>query len=282
MSCIVQLALRPKRTTIRVVLHEPQKKDETDEEEVECPILQEPIASATLDRFPCPFLSCHPTYSAMTLPCGHTFHAMALTYHWARNLNVLCPVCRSGPERSQALAMNRLPCEWKYSMAARVRRERRRDRVEEEQRNHELALQHSQQHFPAVSVVPIVDLEIRLEAQVGGLPEAWSLRTRLMDAYETVVFEVLPDELLRIPYPVGTYIRLAPHTSMHILRPSRWFKIGSELEAPFSVGHDGGLISHIRLTLSDDVFACLVADIVMGRIMGGGESFQLVMLANEF
>ena len=282
MSCSVQLALRPKRTTMQVTLHEPQIGQPEDEETVRCPILQEPIAEATLDTFPRPFLSGHPTYSAMTLPCGHTFHAMALTYHWARSLNVLCPVCRSGPERGQTLAMSRLPCEWKYSMAARVRRERRRDRAEEEQRNRELAIQHTREQLSGIQMVPMIDLGIRIEAQIGVMPAVWNLQTRLMEFSDTVVFEALHDDLLRIPYPADTYIRLAPYTNMHILQPSGWFKVGADPGAPFSVGRSGSRFTHIRLTLTDDVFACLVADIVMGRILGGGESFQLVMLTDEF
>jgi hypothetical protein len=264
---------------MRVVLHE--QCPDADGEAVECPILQEPIAKATLDTFPRPFLSCHPTYSAMTLPCGHTFHAMALTYHWARSLSVLCPVCRAGPGKGQALAMSRLPCDWKYSMAARVRRERRRDRVEEEQRNRDLALQHGQLIAAGEisAMTPIVELGIRIEAQFGVVPAMWELRTRLTEFDDRVVFEVLPEELRAVPYPAGTYVRLVPYTSMHLLQPSRWFKLGAEAGTPFSVGRDGDAFTHVRLTLADD--ACLVADIVMAQIMGGGESFQLMMLENE-
>ena len=280
-SCAVQLALHPKRSSLRVLLHEPHVDE--DGGAIECPILQEPIATAILDRFPRPFLSDHPTYSAMTLPCGHTFHAMALTYHWARSRNVLCPVCRSGPEKGQALAMSRLPCEWKYSMAARVRKERRRDRIEEEQRNRDMAFQHGQLMAGEMpNMLPIVELGIRIEAQFGVVPAMCEFQTRLIEYNDRVVFEVLPEQLQAVSYPTGTYVRLVPYTSMHILQPSCWFRLGTDAGAPFSVGHLDGAFTHMNLMLTDDVFASLVADIVMARIMGGGESFQLVMLANEF
>ena len=128
MSIPVKLALRPKRMSLDVVLHQP------DTPEIECPILQDSIANATLDSFPRPYLSEHPTYSAVTLQCKHTFHAMALIYHWARSDGVLCPVCRAGP-KGQSLAMSRLPNDWKYSMAARIRREHKQDRIQEEYQN---------------------------------------------------------------------------------------------------------------------------------------------------
>jgi len=71
-----------------------------------CPILQEPINSAILPFMPRPYLSDSPMHTALTLECKHTFHAMALIYHWARNESVLCPVCRAGP-KNRRLALGR-------------------------------------------------------------------------------------------------------------------------------------------------------------------------------
>ena len=269
MSRTVHLTLRPKRTTMEVKIHEPAHPDD------ECPILQDQIATAKLDNFPCPFLSECPTHTAITLQCNHTFHAMALIYHWARNGSVLCPVCRAGQGKGQCLAMNRLPCEWKYSMASRIRRERRQDRAEEESLNQQVAMQHS------MIVVPAFELEIRIEAQIGVSPASWTLKTRLVEHSNSIVFDVPLEELRRIPYPPGTYMRLVPFTSMHILQPSNWFKTGVNPGSDFSVSyHEGGFL-HINLAMREDLFATLVSDIIMGRFMGGGEGFQLLMLSEE-
>ena len=168
-------------------------------------------------------------------------------------------------------------------MAARVRRERKRDKVEEELHNRQLALQHTGGVI-TTAIVPAVELEICIEVEPGGWPSSWVLHTRLVGINESVVFEVLPGELENIPYPPGTFMRLVPYTNMHILQPSRWFKSGMDPCSNFNVGYAAGdgPFTYIRLTLPDEVFAGLVADLVMGRLMGGGESFQLVMLGGEF
>jgi hypothetical protein len=269
MSCTLELALRPKRTTIEVRLHEPLSTDD------ECPILQDQIATAQLENFPYPFLHNRPTHTAMTLKCNHTFHAMALVYHWARNCNVLCPVCRSG-SKGQCLAMNRLPKEWKYSMTSRTRRERKRDREEDETHNRHLALQHTNS-----VMIPSMELEIRIEAQAGISPASWVLKTKLVELRNTVVFDVPLDELRKIPYPPGTFMRLVPYTNMHMLQPSNWFKTGMNPGNNFSAGSDAqGKFIHIHMTMPDDVFATLTADMIMGRLMGGGEAVHLYMLTN--
>ena len=267
--CLIQLPLRPKRSCLDVKLHEP------DSPEDECPILQDYIASATLDIFPRPFLSQYPKHSAMTLQCRHTFHAMALVYHWARSGNVLCPVCRSGPGKGQCLAMSRLPREWKYSMASRVRRERRQDRLDQELQNHQAALTHQQ---PSFLIIPPLELDIRIEAEIGVSPSTWIIKTRLIELQNIIVFDVPFEELRRIPYTPGTFIRLVPHTSMHILQPSNWFRAGVEPGNHFSVAYNGSGFMHINFAMQEDIFAALVSDLIMSRY---GEGFQLLVLADE-
>jgi hypothetical protein len=269
MTQTIQLFLRPKRTTMNVTLHEPLNQND------ECPILQDPIATAHLDTFPYPFLAQQPTYTAMTLQCKHTFHAMALTYYWARSGTVQCPVCRSGPGKGQCLALNRLPTEWKYSMAARIRRERKQDRMEEEQANRRLAVQHS------MVVVPAFELEIRIEAHIGASPSSWTLKTKLVELQNVIIFDVPAEELQKIPYTPDTLIRLIPFTRMHVLQASDWFRIGINPGSNFSVGYHTEGFMHIHLAMRDDLFATLVSDLIVGRLFGGGDGFQLLMLSDQ-
>lgn len=251
----VSLPLRPRSAPMVASLRIPTEDDE-------CPILQEPIASAVLDRFPRPFLAEHPAHTAMTLPCKHTFHAMSLVYHWARNGNVLCPVCRAGPA-GKRLTLNHLPKEWKHSMAARVRRERQQDLREQEEHNRQLAMQ-------SVHRPPALELDIRIEAEHGTQPPFWTVRTNIHTLQNTVVFVVPPDELRRIPYPPATHVRLVPFTALHMLRPSDWFKAGNPPGGDFGVGyHDAGF-QHMHLAVSDDLFATLVADVFMAQHLGDG------------
>ena len=93
-----------------------------------------------MEAMPRQYLSEEPTHTTMTLQYLHTFHAMAPINHWARNRTVLCPVCRARPV-NPSLVMGRLPKEWLYSMAARAWQEQKQDRVDEEQHDHQAAVQ---------------------------------------------------------------------------------------------------------------------------------------------
>jgi hypothetical protein len=116
------LALVAKRGGIKFTLAEP------DEGQV-CPITQEPIATSTLDFLDCPFDLEHPERKALCLPCQHTFAALCLVFHWARNDTVLCPLCRAGP-RGARLNLRCLPAHFRRQMGRRVRESKRRDQVE--------------------------------------------------------------------------------------------------------------------------------------------------------
>ena len=121
------------KAELKARLHEPN-------DDAECPILQESIKhSQGLEWFPRPFDASSPHLSAITLPCSHTFHGMALVYNWARNRNVLCPVCRAGPQQRQ-LVMSKLPRDWKYSMAARIRKGWKDDKQKAEEDNRQEAV----------------------------------------------------------------------------------------------------------------------------------------------
>jgi len=262
----VELPIRRSKLTVR--LHTP-------EPETECPILQQPIASAAFDLFPKPYLSDQSTHTAMTLPCGHTFHAMALVYHWARNRNVLCPVCRAGPQHQQ-LVMAKLPKEWRYSMAARVRREQKHDKSEEENSNRLVAVQLQQ------GTITMLDLTIRIEAEPGVSPSTWNLATQLIPFTDGIVFNVPFDELKRIPYTHDTLIRLVPHTSMHMLRPSHWFRAGSSAPGSnFTVNGDQRGFHRIHLTISEELFAVMVADMFMASSGSMRQGFHLLLLSEH-
>jgi hypothetical protein len=264
MNNSIEIPIR--RSKLTVQLHEPAP-------DAECPIIQEPIATTAFDLFPKPYLADRVTHTAMTLACGHTFHAMALVYHWARNRNVLCPVCRAGPQRQQ-LVMGKLPKEWRYSMAARVRREQKHDRVEEEIHDRQVAVQ--------IQQGVMLELNIRIEAEPGVSPPTWNLRTHLLPFIDGIVFSVPLDELKRIPYSQDTLIRLVPHTEMHMLRPSYWFRAGSTAPGSnFTVNSDHRGFHRIHLTVSEELFAVMVADMLMLSTVGGSQQhhgFHLLLM----
>ena len=267
MSRKIELALRPKRTSIEILIHPPATPDE------ECPILQDPIATATLENFPRPFLTEHPTYTAVTLQCKHTFHAMALIYHWARSKSVLCPVCRAGP-KGQNLAMSRLPNDWKYSMSARIKREHRQDQIQEENQNRQLAMQHQ-----SIFLMPPIEIHIRVEAESGVDPATCTLRTEFVNVGNIIIFDVPLDELQKIPYGPDTLIRFIPYTRMHVLQPSNWFRAGADPGGNFSTSCDNNKrFIHIHLVVRENLFTNLMQDILMDGYRGHG--FQLLVLAD--
>lgn len=66
----------------------------------ECSITMEPIADYRLPFVPEKFKKQHliknqPTLTKATLPCGHSFSALALVYHFLKN-SMTCPCCRAG------------------------------------------------------------------------------------------------------------------------------------------------------------------------------------------
>jgi hypothetical protein len=241
----IDLKLQPIKQTIHAQLHESDS---------ECPIMQEPISSAVVDHLPRPFMQSLPTHKAITLECSHTFHAMALVYHWARNSNVLCPVCRAGP-KGQTLVIGKLPKEWRYSLGARVRREKKKDRAEEEAHNYHVSIQTS------------LRLDIRIETLLFPAadiyPTSWTVTTQFIPLQNCFVFDVPPTELSGIPFTSDTIMRLVPYTDTRTLRPSYWFKAGGNaLPGPnFGIACDERGFHHIHFSMSHDEFAALLADV---------------------
>ena len=192
----LNLTLRPSKQQIQANLHPPTSVDQ------ECPILQEPISTVTFDTLPRPFDLNNPTHTAITLTqCSHTFHAMALIYHWARSGGVLCPICRSGP-KGQRLSLRRLPKEWKYSLAARVRRQKQKDREEAEEDDRQTALHMAANQPIILSISPMyIELRIEVLSQVDvrdldtPLPLSWTMTSTPTRRHRSIVFEVPNDEL---------------------------------------------------------------------------------------
>jgi hypothetical protein len=256
----ISLRLYPSKKNIDLKLQIPDK-------ETECPILQEPIETAVFDRFPRPFYRSHPEHKALTLGCSHTFHAMALVYHWSRNKNVLCPICRAGPH-GQRLVMNTLPEDWRYSLSSKVRKEVKLDRDETERENARMATMISRESINSTVVSFIIKIEIQAQT-LGGAAMTWRLGTVFSPRHEAVVFEVPEMDLIGIPFGFGTVMRLIPfaystHT-INMLRPSEWFMVGSHdlmpKEGGFSVEYnDVGRFQEIKLTIHEDEFTTLIVD----------------------
>jgi hypothetical protein len=268
----LSLILRPSRQSLKACLHTPTSVEQ------ECPILQETISTISFDTLPRPFDINNPTHTAITLAqCSHTFHAMALIYHWARSGRVLCPVCRAGP-RGQRLSIRRLPKEWRYSLAARVRRQRQRDRdeAEEDDRQAALHLVANQHMQPIILSISPMFIEIRIEvlSQIDinnldiQLPLNWTMSSVPTRQPGSIVFQVPADELAGIPYKIGTLMRIAPQTNrlLQPLQPSRWFTAGTDMPSPhetFSLRCDENGFQHIHFTLSELMYDELMLDAFM-------------------
>ncbi len=253
------MRLYPSKKNIDLQMHIPDS-------ETECPILQEQIKSAVFESFPRPFYQEHPQHKAITLSCSHTFHAMALVYHWLRNKTVLCPICRAGP-KGQSLAMTNLPEAWRYSLASKVRREKRLDREETERENFRMAATiSSNDTMPTRSAVSfIIKIEIHAHT-VGGAILSWRLNTVFVPRHNEITFHVPEPDLIGIPpFGVGTMIRLVPfaysaHT-INMLRPTEWFTPGNHCptNAGFNVDYNAdGRFKEIKLTIHEDEFTSLI------------------------
>jgi hypothetical protein len=244
----VELPIRPHRSKFSVTLHKPHPDSE-------CPILQESISDAVLDWMPRPYNATVTENTAITTPCNHTFHAMALVYHWARNKNLLCPVCRHGPKNAH-LVLSRLPKEWKYSMAARVRRERKRDKEEKEEHDRAVARSFVEPTMPSM----LFSFKIRLESNLNSV---WLLNTIPVAIMDYVIFDVPDMELSAIPFDPTSKIRMLSllYTSTGVTTlypPSNWFQAGEEPGNSFSVHWDERGFHHIHFRMQDQQFSQMV------------------------
>lgn len=262
----VSMKLHPSRKDLDLQLHTP-------EPESECPILQEPIHTAIFDKFPRPFYKTHPEHKAITLGCSHTFHAMALVYHWSRNHNVLCPICRAGP-KGQRLGLSSLPEDWRYSLSSMVKREKKLDREEAEREDYRAAATLSQNDMTRTVVSFVIKLEIQA-ITAESTDASWRLSTNLSSLHDTVEFEVPPNELASIPFTHGTVMRFRPvvhsNTLVNVLAPSSWFTSGNQARPStrFQVEYEPVTrkFQKIKLTMSEDEFSSLIVDAYLAANM---------------
>jgi hypothetical protein len=81
----------------------------------ECPLSLGPICEDNLDFLNgSTFIPNLPQFKRMTLPCGHSFGAMNVMYHFARQ-NMLCPCCRAGVNDS--MQVDSIPAHFRNEMA---------------------------------------------------------------------------------------------------------------------------------------------------------------------
>ena len=260
MSMDVAMKLFPSRKDLHLKLAIPDQG-------AECPILQEPIQTAVFESLPRPFNKAHPEHKAITLKCSHTFHAMALVYHWSRNRNVLCPICRAGPQ-GQRLTMNRLPEDWRYSLSAKVKRETRKDMEEAELENFQAASLISQEAMTRTVVSFVIRIEIQALISLHSFG-TWRLNTVLAPSHDGVVFEVPAVEVQTIPFSEGCIVRFLPiaysNTLVSMLAMSEWFAVGEnprQSSSLFEVEYnETKKFKGIKLKLEEDVFSRLIVDV---------------------
>ena len=112
-----------------------------------CPITQDPICSSKLEFLCDEVVSpSKPRHTGVRLACKHEFTAMCLLYHWARNGNVRCPVCRGGPKDGRVNLLE-LPVHFRSEMRRRIKAERSRDHDEHVLENEEAARQFDHGHW---------------------------------------------------------------------------------------------------------------------------------------
>jgi hypothetical protein len=101
-----------------------------------CPLTFSPVSEDELDFLPgLTFFEASPLVRQLTLPCGHTFGALNLLYHFARR-NMLCPCCRRGAP--SPINPKYIPKHLRPAIVARVTNEAQQERAE--QINEDMAL----------------------------------------------------------------------------------------------------------------------------------------------
>jgi hypothetical protein len=98
----------------------------------ECPVTCEAIADYQLEFLPCEPRQCvipsQPQLTKATLPCGHSFSALAIVYHFAKNC-MQCPCCRAGHD--SLMALQSVPVHLRKGFKRHLDQQREEDRREQ-------------------------------------------------------------------------------------------------------------------------------------------------------
>lgn len=137
--------------------HNGRKMDVTLEsaaEGEECPLTLGPIAEDTLDFLQptTTWFANFPEVKKAVLPCGHSFGALNILYHFARR-NMRCPCCRAGMDTR--LTFRCIPPLFRNLMEAKIIRELREDTDELVENDHRVAS--NLQESSSSSLVYILD-----------------------------------------------------------------------------------------------------------------------------
>jgi hypothetical protein len=196
-----------------------------------CPISQEPINDSLLEFLEKNYLiENQPNLKGVILNCNHKFNGIYLLYNWARNKNVLCPVCRGGLQGAY-LNVKTIPKHLNSSLMRKVRSERRRDTTQSRQENESIAqrLQYEENldwlmHFIPENVVFVIEprhdsnvILMPCDAQIS-LDDVCSLSTTISEALLASMGEY------RIFCSIRSKARSNPSMEIHSRLPeSSWF-----------------------------------------------------------
>ena len=103
------------------------------EDSEECPMMLEPMKESELDfARGLTVIKDNPLVKKMTLPCGHSFSAMATLYHFGKS-GLRCPLCRQGEDGT--VNFESYPEHLANVMRTQVMTKLIEDQIEEETRN---------------------------------------------------------------------------------------------------------------------------------------------------
>lgn len=154
----------------------------------ECPLTLGPIAEDTLD-FLLPtttWFTAFPSVKKIALPCGHSFGALSLLYHFARR-KMLCPCCRAGLD--SPLTILSIPAHFRQTFSAKVSKELRADSAEQSAENARAAAALLQEDG---GVTLLLSLETIDEATTGVTMSVDFFGRDAQDPRATVVVPLLP------------------------------------------------------------------------------------------
>ena len=95
----------------------------------QCPLTMSAISEDCLDFLPEEtYIAAMPEARKITLPCGHDFGAMSITYHFARR-DMRCPCCRAG--HKQKMSAESIPFHFRAKLIAHVEEAEQQDADEQ-------------------------------------------------------------------------------------------------------------------------------------------------------